>query len=83
MESSSKPKFDEDGDSVMEPSYNEDDGNEYESQADYDGWGFDGEDLQQPKLMVQASTGLPFVRGTSFSLIEEDEISYQQNRMIK
>ena len=31
MESSSKPKFDEDGDSVMEPSYNEDDGNEYES----------------------------------------------------
>ena len=85
MESTSQPKFDKDGDSVMEPTYNEDVGYGYEAQPDYDGWGFDDEDLdiQQPKLMAQASTGPAFVRGTSFSLIEEDEISYQQNRMIK
>ncbi len=64
----------------MEPTYNEDCNYGYEMPAEYGEWGID-EDIEdclpEPgKLTHEVSTGGPaFVRGTSFSLIEEDDIA--------
>jgi len=67
----------------MEPTYNENYNCGYEEQEDFGDWGMEDEDFQAPGMLQrEVSTGPAFVRGTSFSLIEEDDIGKQQTRMI-